>query len=260
MQMTTDARAWLDTTVRRILARHPLDDAERAEVMVELMSHLHAAGEARAAAADRGEVTRADLEAALAEAGGDEGLAAAFALPVAPPVERALVGRRLGAFALDALLLGIALTFVHGALESLLGPLMGGTGSVSHYVEPWWWLVPWGHHDHTLPAALQAVIVLASAATVLGYFTWFEAHDGRTPGKRALDLRVMRVDGRPMTRHEALIRNLVKVAPPLLVLDTLIMLLAFGDDHQRVSDKLADTVVVRARAARRSSRATPLIY
>jgi hypothetical protein len=45
MQMTTDARAWLDATVRRILARHPLGDAERAGITYELMSHLHAAGE-----------------------------------------------------------------------------------------------------------------------------------------------------------------------------------------------------------------------
>jgi hypothetical protein len=59
---------------------------------------------------------------------------------------------------------------------------------------------------------------------------------------------ILRVDGRPMTCREAVIRNLVKVAPPLLVLDTLIMLIAFGADKQRVSGKLAGTVVVRARA------------
>ena len=83
MQMTTEARTWLDSTVRRILARHPLGDAERAGITYELMSHLHAAGEARATAAGRSEVAREDLEAALLEAGGENGLAAAFVEPLA---------------------------------------------------------------------------------------------------------------------------------------------------------------------------------
>jgi uncharacterized RDD family membrane protein YckC len=245
MQMTTDARAWLDATVRRILARHPLGDAERVGSTYELMSHLHAAGEARASAAGRGEVTREDLEAALAEAGGEDGLAAAFIQPLAKPVQRVLFGRRLGAFAIDALLLGIALGFVHGTLVFLLEPLMGGPGPASHRLDLWW-LMPWGYHDPALPVAFQAVIAGASALTVLGYFTWFEAHEGRTPGKRALELRVMRVDWRPVTYRESFIRNLVKVVVPLLFLDTLLMLVAFGDDRQRGSDKLAETVVVRA--------------
>jgi uncharacterized RDD family membrane protein YckC len=246
MQMTTDARAWLDATVRRILARHPLGDAERAGITYELMSHLHAAGEARAAAAGRSEVTRNDLEAALAEAGGDEGLATAFIQPFAKPVERVLFGRRLGAFAVDVLLLGIVLTFVHEVLVFLLEPLLDGRGAASQDMDAWWQLLPWGYHDPTLPVALQVVIAGVSALTVLGHFTWFEAHEGRTLGKRALELRVMRLDGRPMTYRESFIRNLVKLTPPLLLLDTLLMLIAFGDDKQRGSDKIAETVVVRA--------------
>ena len=246
MQMTTDARAWLAATVRRILARHPLGDAERAGITYELMSDLHAAGEVHATAAGRSEVTREDLEAALAEAGGDDQLATAFVQPLTKRVERVLFGRRLGAFAIDALLLGIVLTFVHGMVVFLLEPLIGGMGSASNRVDFWWWLMPWGYHDPSLTFALQAVIAIASALTVLGYFTWFEAHQGRSPGKRALELRVVRVDGRPITYRESVIRNLVKVVPPLLFLDTLIMLIASGDDKQRISDKIAETIVVRA--------------
>ena len=246
MQMTTDARAWLDATVRRILARHPLGDPERMGITYELMSHLHAAGEARATAAGRGEVTREDLEAALAEAGGDDGLAGAFIQPLARPVERVLFGRRLGAFAIDVLLLGIAIEFVHSMLVFLLKPILGGPGAAPNDDLGLWWLMPWGYHDTTLPVALQAIIAVASAATVLGYFAWFEAHDGRTPGKRVLELRVMRVDGRPVTYRESFSRNLVKVALPLLFLDTLLLLTAFGHDKQRGSDKIAETVVVRA--------------
>jgi hypothetical protein len=41
-------------------------------------------------------------------------------------------------------------------------------------------------------------------------------------------------------------RNLAKLSLPLLFLDTLLMLVAFGDDKQRGSDKIAETAVVRA--------------
>ena len=247
MQMTTEARAWLHATVRRILGRHPLGEAERTGITYELMSHLHAAGEARATAAGRGEVTREDLEAALAEAGGDDGLAAAFVQPLAQPLERVLFGRRLGAFAIDALLLGITLSFVHGAFVFLFDSLTGGPGPTAHHGEfGLWWLMPWGFHDSTMAFAAQAAIAIASAATVLGYFTWFEAQEAYTPGKRAMQLRVVRADGGPMTYREALIRNLVKLAPPLLFLDTLLMLVAFARDKQRLSDKVAETAVVRA--------------
>jgi len=239
--MTTEARAWLDATVRRTLARHTLGDAERAGVTYELMSHLHAAGEAKAVAAGRGEVTVPDLEAALRDAGGEEGLAAAFVQPLAKPVQRVLFWRRLGAFAVDALLVGIAVSFLHGLLTVLLRPIFGGPVGVPHVD----WLVPWGYHPE-VGIAGQAIIGLASAALVLGYFTWFEAQEGRSLGKRALGLRVVRADGKPMTYRESALRNIVKVVLPLLVVDTLVMLVAFRKDKTRVSDRLAETLVVRA--------------
>lgn len=245
MQMTTEARAWLDATVRRILARHPLGDAERAGVTYELMSHLHAAGEARATAAGRAEVAREDLEAALAEAGGEEKLAAAFVQPLAKPIERAGLGARLGAFLIDVVVLGVALAFLHGALGYALNRVPGSFPD-GPMADDRWGLMPWGFHDPALPGISQGIIALASAGIVLGYFTWLEGKEGRSLGKRALDLRVMRVDGGPMTYREALIRNLVKLSPPLLVLDVLIMLIAFHDRKQRVSDRLAETIVVKA--------------
>src|SRR3989442_12258149 len=100
MQMTTEARTWLDSTVRRILARHPLGDAERAGITYELMSHLHAAGEARATAAGRSEVAREDLEAALLEAGGENGPPARCVGPLANPAGRLRLRRRMAPMAI----------------------------------------------------------------------------------------------------------------------------------------------------------------
>ena len=246
MQMTPDARAWLDSTVRRMLARHALGDAERAGVTYELMSHLHAGGEARALAAGRSEVSRDDLEGALADAGGDAGLAVAFVQPLAKPLQRVLFWRRLGAFAIDTLLLGIIVLFVHGVVTPLLETLLGNAGGPPLSKSVLVWLGPWAFHEPVSGLAVQAIIGLASAVIVLGYFAWSEARDGRSPGKRALELRVMRDDGAPMTGREALLRNLVKVVPALLLVDTLLMLIAFGDDKQRLSDRIAHTIVVRA--------------
>jgi uncharacterized RDD family membrane protein YckC len=144
-------------------------------------------------------------------------------------------------------LLGVVLTFVHEFLIVVLEPILGGVGSATHHLDAGWWeLIPWGYHDSPLPVAVHVVVAVVSVATVLGYFTWFEAHEGRTPGKRALELRVMHADGRPVTYREAMLRSLAKVVLPLLVVDTLVMLLASGDDKQRGSDKIAETVVVRA--------------
>lgn len=246
MQMTTEARAWLDATVRRILARHPLGDPERAGITYELMSHLHAAAEARATMAGRTEIGPEDLQAALADAGGEAGLATAFVQPLAKPVERVLFARRFGAVVIDAVLVGIVLAFVHGMVVFLFEPLLGGPGPVIVHAESGWGLMPWGFHDPALPIAVQALIGVASAIVVMGYFTWFESHEGRSLGKRALELRVVRVDGAPMTYREAFLRNLVKLSPLMLILDTLIMLLVFQKDKQRLSDKIANTIVVRA--------------
>jgi uncharacterized RDD family membrane protein YckC len=245
MQMTTEARSWLDLTVRRILARHPLGDAERAGITYELMSHLHAAGEARALAAGHAEVTLDDLQLALLEAGGEEKLAAAFVQPLARPVERVLFWRRAGAFAIDVVLIGIALSFLHNLLTLLFRPLFGAPPAPGAEETGLWGLFPWGYHGTDIPLGLQALIAVVSGALVMLYFTWTEAHEGRSLGKRALALRVMRTDGEPVTYREAFLRNLAKLQPFVLMADTAIMLLAFQKEKQRVSDRIADTIVVR---------------
>ena len=247
MQMTTDARLWLDATVRRILARHPLGDAERAGITYELMSHLHAAGEARASAEGRTEVSRGDLEAALAEAGGEGGLAQAFVQPLAKPIESAPLGRRFVALLVDGFLVLMGLTAIHTAVEVSLHLVAGVIpgGGPSPDAEPNWFL-PWGFHDPTIAPIFQAVYTVLSAALVLGYFTWFEANEGRTLGKRAMELRVVRPDGTRIGYREAVIRNLSKLFPPLFFIDVLVGLIAFAGKGQRLSDKIAETIVVKA--------------
>lgn len=250
MQMTPDARAWLDQTVARILARHNLNDLERAGVHYEIMSHLHSAAEKRASDAGHHEITTLDFQSALAAMGGEEELARAFVQRLARPVERVLFWRRFGAMVIDWILIGIVTTFLNGVLYLVMAPIVGGTVYRSSPFEPdgSWWVGPFDHM-HTASAGAfvyDALGALIWFGAMIGYFTWIEAREGRSLGKRALGMRVVRVDGAPMTYRESFIRNVVKAIPPLLLLDTLIMLLAFRKEKQRVSDRVAETIVVRA--------------
>ncbi len=86
---------------------------------------------------------------------------------------------------------------------------------------------------------------------LFGYPAFWEARfDGRTIGKRALGLRVVTVDGAPITFGQASIRSLLAIVdfflPPLGVVATWTVLL--GKRNQRVGDHLAGTIVLRERS------------
>lgn len=79
-----------------------------------------------------------------------------------------------------------------------------------------------------------------------GYFAVLEtATSGRTPGKRALGIRVIRTDGSAPGLTEALVRNIVRVIDtPLGVICMFI-----NAQSRRLGDLAAGTLVVRERAA-----------
>lgn len=84
-------------------------------------------------------------------------------------------------------------------------------------------------------------------------FEWLWS--GRTPGKRALGLRVMRTDGCPVTFLDAVIRNLLRAAdglPVFLVLPFYglgALLCLVTPRQQRIGDLVAGTMVIRERGA-----------
>ncbi|HET9065228.1 MAG TPA: stage II sporulation protein M [Gemmatimonadales bacterium] len=92
---------------------------------------------------------------------------------------------------------------------------------------------------------LAAGIALSFGITY-GYFTLFEAfRGGQTPGKRQLDIRVIRDTGHGVTLAEAAVRNL------LLPIDLIgmvgVVLIAVTPRARRLGDMVAGTVVVRDR-------------
>jgi len=100
------------------------------------------------------------------------------------------------------------------------------------------------------PKWVKAILIVLVFLIFSGYFAFFEwAWNGQTPGKRWLKLRVIRVDGRPVTFWEAAVRNLLRtldmMPAPFYSIGLISVFVSLTD--QRVGDMVAGTVVVRER-------------
>lgn len=104
-------------------------------------------------------------------------------------------------------------------------------------------------------AAVQAVVLILFVATVLGYPVGFETlWRGRTLGKAAMGLRVVRDDGGPIRFRHALVRGLVGVVvdrPGVSVGLLALIPMLVTNQSKRVGDLAAGTVVVQERVPSR---------
>ncbi len=93
------------------------------------------------------------------------------------------------------------------------------------------------------------ILALITFVTIFGYFVLFETFDsGRSLGKRALGLRVRRLDGSGVTFRASLVRNLLRILytiPLFYIVDA--ALIVWTQRNQRLGDLLAGTIVVRER-------------
>lgn len=94
-----------------------------------------------------------------------------------------------------------------------------------------------------------ALFAIASFALVFFYDVLFEVlGGGRTIGKRAVGLRVVRTGGRPVTLVRSAIRNVLRVLDVLPVFYGLGAVVVFASRHnQRLGDIAAGTYVIRER-------------
>lgn len=150
-------------------------------------------------------------------------------------------GNRFLALVLDTLIqwAAIAILFMAFALAlGLLGPLLRGPLGA-----------PGAPSTETLAIWVLAAIVLVTFLLYWGYFTFFETlWGGQTPGKRAMKIRVIREDGRPIGFTEATIRNLLRIVdalPGIYGVGLVVMLL--NRHFKRLGDYAAGTVVIRER-------------
>lgn len=92
----------------------------------------------------------------------------------------------------------------------------------------------------------------AVGAGFLAYFGYFLVAEllsgGRTPGKAAMGLRVVRLDGSAADAGAVLVRNLVRIID-VLVLAVGVIVMFFNPLSRRLGDIAAGTVVIRERAA-----------
>lgn len=134
-------------------------------------------------------------------------------------VDIAGIGSRAGAFAIDvAVQLGI-----FAALGILFG-VTGASGLIS------------GNSG-------GEVFFIAILAVYLGYFPFLEGiWDGRTVGKRAMHLRVVKRDGQPMRLGSNLLRNAVRLIDNIVFIGPVLILVT--PRHQRLGDMAGGTIVV----------------
>ena len=100
-----------------------------------------------------------------------------------------------------------------------------------------------------------AGFVIVTFLVLFGYFLLFEVlNHGRTPGKAAVGLRVMRTDGGPVTFVPSAVRNLLRLVDgwdllTLVLCPIGIVSVLASNDNQRLGDLAAGTVVTRERFA-----------
>ena len=111
-------------------------------------------------------------------------------------------------------------------------------------------------------AAYAAISLSLTVLVLLGYPVLFESLTrGRTPGKMALGLRVVRDDGGPIRFRHALVRGLVGVVlekPGISFGAGAVITMLFSRNGKRVGDMAAGTVVLLERVPVRVAPPPPM--
>jgi uncharacterized RDD family membrane protein YckC len=99
---------------------------------------------------------------------------------------------------------------------------------------------------------LMALGFLFYALLYLGYFLIFEAlWIGQTPGKRIMDLRVVRIDGQPIGWLESAIRNIIRALDMLAGFYPVGLIVMFlSSNARRIGDYAAGTIVIVERGVK----------
>lgn len=87
---------------------------------------------------------------------------------------------------------------------------------------------------------------LLSFIIFLAYFTYLEGSRGQTIGKMATKIKVVREDGGMIDMNQAFTRNILRVIDGLLAYLIGAILIWRSDKKQRLGDRIAKTVVVKA--------------
>jgi membrane protease YdiL (CAAX protease family)/uncharacterized RDD family membrane protein YckC len=136
-----------------------------------------------------------------------------------PEPEPASLGRRLGAGLID---LGIGWLVTSIAVYAAVPEIEGETLTSSQ--------------EQT-----AGIVALIAISAWINYMIFAEWRYGRTLGKAALGLRVVRLDGTPLSWNGALVRNLLRLPDLIAIFFTV----PTSEHRQRLGDRAAQTVVLR---------------
>ena len=149
-------------------------------------------------------------------------------------------GTRLLAASIDELIvLGALLPMLFGAVPALVNLASGGTDPE---------LFDTGTIVSAMLGGAGTTITVVALLVWAGITAWLVAANGQSIGKRLVGIKVVRTDGsRASLARIFLLRNVVNTVLAFLPFYGLVdVLLIFGEAHQCVHDKIADTVVIKA--------------
>ena len=143
--------------------------------------------------------------------------------------------------ALELPLAGIGMRLLAGFLDHLLIGLLGAVGALVVWASWFAYITDLAH----IAIWTWAVLLVAAFTIYWFYFLGFEwAWHGQTPGKRAVQIRVVRDGGQPLDFLGSVIRNLLRVVDSMLLYSVGGVAMFFSQRVQRLGDMAAGTVVV----------------
>lgn len=134
----------------------------------------------------------------------------------------ASVGDRIVAFILDAIIIGCYAIFMIIIFAAALGDVLAGSEGV-----------------------LITLAVLFAAPYVFYHLACEVFMNGQSIGKRAMDIKVVRLDGRQPTIGQYVIRYLFRIIDVLFYGIVAILCIVMGEKGQRLGDMLAGTTVIK---------------
>jgi uncharacterized RDD family membrane protein YckC len=139
---------------------------------------------------------------------------------------------RLGAYIIDAIILGIA-NFIFQAVYSLVTDLPDVYNSLAND--------PQIFREFIFSFM---ILFLIQFAVAVGYPTFFVGNYGATPGKMVCGLKVIRPDGSRVSYLRALARYFAQILSGMILCIGFLMI-AFDDECRALHDRICDTRVIR---------------
>jgi uncharacterized RDD family membrane protein YckC len=141
---------------------------------------------------------------------------------------------------------GMGTRFLAGLVDMVLIGILMLAANITLYVVLFALdVTSWGQTGNWL----WAVFGLLTFIIFWGYYIFFEMiWNGQSPGKRRMGLRVIRMDGSPITFPESLIRNLIRLfdfLPAYYGVGVVVMFI--NSQTRRLGDLVAGTLVVHDR-------------